>query len=82
MIGMNCNRGELFCRVLSLVDDSADVDEVIRDHAESGPADHSLATFVPATVESVPPLKYADASFASGSPLLPFFKPAFLLLQL
>ena len=68
--------------MLLLVDGLTDVDEVIRDHAESGPADHSLAAFVPATVQSVPPLKYADASFASGSPLLPFFEPAFLLLKL
>ena len=79
---MGGNREALLCRFLSLGDEFADVDEVIRDHAEPRPADHSLAPFVPATVESVPPLEYADASFASGSPLLPFFEPAFLLLPL
>ena len=79
---MKRNRGELFRGFPSLIDDSADVDEVIGNNAESGPADHSFAALVPATVESVPPLEYADASFASCSPLLPFFEPAFLLLPL
>src|SRR6202140_3363018 len=40
---MNWKSKALPCRFLSLVDEFADVDKVIRDHAEPGPADHSLA---------------------------------------
>jgi len=70
------------CGLLLLDNGSADVDEVIRDHAESGSALHSAGAFISATVESVPSLEYADSAFASGSPLLPLLEPAFLLLTL
>jgi hypothetical protein len=76
------DRGTLPCGLLLLVDGFADVDEVVGDYAESGPAFHSANALIPASVESVPPLEDADASFASGPPLLTFLKPTLLLLTL
>src|SRR5258705_2362308 len=61
---------------------SADVNEVVADHAESNPALHSTITFVTATVQSMPPFHHADASFATGSPFLAVSEPALFLLPL
>jgi hypothetical protein len=74
--------GKLRRGLLLLVEGSPHVDEVVGDYAESSPPFHSANALVPATVESVPPLEDADASFASGSPFLTSLKPAFLLLTL
>ena len=59
---------------------AADIDEVVPDHTESDPALHSSISSVPAAGKPVPPLDHADASFASGPPLLAVAEPALLLL--
>jgi hypothetical protein len=49
---------------------AANIDEVVTDHTETDPALHSRISFVPTAIEPVPPLDHADASLASGPPLL------------
>ena len=68
--------------MLPLGNRPANIDEVIGDHAESDPAPHPVIALIQASVESVPPLEHADASFASRPPFLSSLKPAFLLLTL
>ena len=63
-------------------EDAADVDEIIADHAESNPALHAAVPFVPATVEPVAALHYADASFTASPPFLPVLEPGLLLFLL
>ena len=64
----------------ALVQRSADVDEVVGDHAEPDPALHAGLAPVAAAREAVPALDDADASFAAGAPFLAVAEPAFLLL--
>jgi len=59
---------------------AADVDEIIGDHTEPDPTFHSIVTFVPAAIETVPPLGHTDAPLASGSPFLAGAEPSLLLL--
>jgi hypothetical protein len=61
---------------------TANVDEVVGDHAEPDPALHSGIALVSAAIEAVPPLGDADASLASGPPLLAIAEPALPLLTL
>ena len=61
---------------------TADVDDVVGDHAEPDPTLHSGVALVSAAVETVPPLGHADASFAAGPPLLAVAEPALPLLTL
>ena len=56
-----------------------DVDQIVRDHAEADPAFHSFHAAVAAAAQSMPPLEYADAAFAAGSPTLRLLEPAALL---
>lgn len=78
MVGLIGER--LLCGFSLLIDGSPDVDEIIRDHAQSDPPLHSVHALIAAAVETVPPFQHANASFAAGSPLLSLFEPAFLLL--
>src|SRR5262245_40285239 len=59
---------------------TADVDDVVGDHAEADPALHSDEAFVTAAVEPMSALDHADASLAAGAPLLTVAEPALLLL--
>src|ERR1700676_2222245 len=59
---------------------AADVDDVFGGHAEPDPALHSGITLVMAPIKTVPPLAYADASLASGTPPLAVTEPALPLL--
>ena len=61
---------------------TADVDEVVGDHAEPDPALHAGIAFVAAAVEPVSPFDHADAPLASGPPFLAVAEPALLLLAL
>ncbi len=61
---------------------TADVDDVVGDHAEPDPTLHSGVALVSAAVETVPPLGDADASLAVGPPLLAVAEPARPLLTL
>src|SRR5262245_2114719 len=63
-----------------LLQSSADVDEVVGDHAKPGPALHADLASVAATVEPVSPLDHTDASLASGPPFLAVAEPPLLLL--
>jgi hypothetical protein len=49
---------------------TADIEDVVGDHAEPDPTLHSCIALVTAAVETVPPLGDTDASLASGPPLL------------
>jgi hypothetical protein len=49
----------------------ADVDEVARDHPKANPSLHTCKASVPAAIQSVTTLQYADATCASGPPALP-----------
>ena len=71
----------IYCR-LKVFDGTANVDQIIGNDAEPGPSVHSVITLIPAAVQSVPSFEYTDASFASGSPLLPLLEPASALLLL
>ena len=71
----------IYCR-LQVFDGTANVDQIIGNDAEPGPSVHSVITLIPAAVQSVPSFEYTDASFASGSPLLPLLEPASALLLL
>src|SRR6267378_8272914 len=57
---------------------TADVDNVVGDHAEPDPTLHSGIAFVAAAIEPVSPLDHADASLASG---LSVAEPALPLLS-
>ena len=59
---------------------ATDVDEVVGDDAEANPAVHSDVTLIAAAVEAVSPLDHADATLASGAPLLAVAEPALSLL--
>ena len=72
--------GGLQCGLLFLC--AGDVDDVVGDHAEPNPAPHSIIAFVTAAIETVPSLGDADASLASGAPLLAVAEPALPLLTL
>src|ERR1019366_6536294 len=61
---------------------TADVDDVVGDHAEPDPTLHSGIAPVMASVETVAPFAHADASLASGPPLLAVAEPALPLLTL
>ena len=50
-------------RTRAAAQDLPDVDEIVADHAEAHPPLHAAIPFVPAAVESVPPLHHADAAF-------------------
>ena len=63
-----------------LVHCPADVDDVISDHAEGDPALHPDEALVAAAAETVSAFDHADASFATGAPLLAVAEPALLLL--
>jgi hypothetical protein len=76
------DRSGSFLLFLPAGEDSADVDEVIADHAETDPALHSAITLVAASVEPVTTLHHADAPFTAGSPFLPVAEPGFLLFPL
>ncbi len=66
----------------SLAHREADVDEIVRDHAEAYPTLHSVVAFVSTAVEAVAAFDHADTSFASGAPFLAIAEPALLLLAL
>src|SRR5437867_2513385 len=70
----------LFCG--ALLDGTAEIDDVVGDHAEADPALHSDKALVTAAVEPVAALDHADASLAAGAPLLTIAEPALLLLAL
>ena len=70
----------LFSLVAPLGQRASNINEVIRNHTEPDPAFHSIITFVPAAIETVPPLGDADAPLRSGPPFLTLAEPAFLLL--
>src|SRR6202162_1533788 len=61
---------------------TADVDDVVGDHAEPDPTLHTGIAPVMASVETVAPLADADASLAAGPPLLAVAEPALPLLTL
>ena len=63
-----------------LVHCPADVDDVISDHAEGDPALHPDEALVAAAAETMSAFDHADASFATGAPLLAVAEPALLLL--
>src|SRR5262245_5852425 len=63
-----------------LLQNSADVDEVVGDHAKPDPALHADLASVAATVEPVSPLDLTNASLASGPPFLAVAEPPLLLL--
>jgi hypothetical protein len=60
-------------------DNLADVDQIVRDDAQSNPLFHSLIAFVTTPIQTVPPLEHTDPPFASGAPGLRFTKPPLLL---
>src|SRR5215470_11935369 len=64
----------------ALVYRPADVDDVVGDDSEADPALHSDEALVPAPVEAMSAFDHADASLASGAPLLAVAEPALLLL--
>jgi hypothetical protein len=59
----------------SLGESVSDADEIVADDAEPDPAPHPVVALVPAAIEPVAPLDYADTALRSGAPLLaPFVR--------
>ena len=56
--------------------------EIVGDHAQPDPALHSCLAAVDAAPKTMSALEDADATFATGPPFLPLFKPALLLFAL
>src|SRR6266481_2753397 len=61
---------------------AADVDQVVGDDAQADPALDAVGALVATSVQPMAPLKEADPTFTSGSPLLSTAKPALLLERL
>ena len=80
VVGYNVQTAEAHRVMASFVlQKSADVDELVGDHAKPDPALHADLAFVAATVEPVPPHDHADAPLASGPPFLAIAEPPLLL---
>ena len=56
-----------------------DVDEVIRDDAQTDPTLHAGGPLVAASVQAVTAFEQTDAALAAGAPLLRLAEPALLL---
>src|ERR1700730_19111014 len=63
-----------------LVHGATDIDNFVGDDAEPDPTVHSDVALVAAAVEAIAPFDHADASLASGAPLLAVAEPALFLL--
>ena len=61
---------------------ATDVDEVVGDDAEADPAVHSDIALVTAAAEAMSPFCDADASLATGAPLLPLRNQRFFCSRL
>ncbi len=59
------NREGTSARARLLGQVGTDMDEVVRDHAESGPAPDAVRSFVERSPQSMPAIKNADAAFAA-----------------
>src|ERR1700738_5087738 len=59
---------------------ATDIDNIVGDDAEPDPTVHSDVALVAAAVEAIAPFDHADASLASGAPLLAVAEPALFLL--
>jgi hypothetical protein len=56
--------------------------EIVGDYAKTNPSLHSTVARVDASSKTMPALKDADATLATGSPFLSCFEPALLLFAL
>src|ERR1700749_2188069 len=63
-------------------DSMAEIDEIVGDDPEPDPAFHSIVAGIPATVETVATLAYADTPLTPRAPSLAAAEPAFFLLAL
>jgi hypothetical protein len=63
-------------------DGMAEIDEIVGDDPEADPAFHSIVAGIPASVETVATLAYADTALTPRAPLLAAAEPAFFLLAL
>jgi hypothetical protein len=52
-----------------------DLDNVVREHPKANPSLHTFKASVPASIQSMTTLQYADATFASSPPALPGSEP-------
>ena len=66
--------------LVPLVQDIADIDEIVGDDAEPDPAVDADITSIAASIETVSPLDHADPAFGPGAPFLAVAEPALSLL--
>jgi len=66
-----------FCRLKG--QNSSDIDQIIRNHAQSNPSFHAVIASISTTIQTVSSFEHADPAFATCSPGLRSTKPSFLL---
>src|SRR5262245_11368861 len=58
---------------------SSDVDQVVRDYAQSNPSLHAIIAAISTAIQTVPSFEYTDPTFAAGPPRLSLAEPPLLL---
>jgi len=51
------------------------LDDVVRDYSKTNPSLHTFKASIPAAIQSMTTLQYADTAFAAGPPALPGLEP-------
>src|SRR6476646_2088022 len=71
--------GEVLLRAGLLGQVSADVDEIVGDHAPSDPAPDAVPPSIQRSPQPMSPFENTDAPFAAGTPFLKLLEPALFL---
>src|SRR5207253_7775272 len=58
---------------------SSDVDQIIRNHAQSNPSLHAIIAAISTSIQTMPSFEHTDPAFATGSPCLSLTEPSRLL---
>ena len=68
---------QTFCRLKR--QNSSNIDQIVRDDAESNPSFHAVFTAIATAIQTVSSFKHTDPTFASRSPGLGLPEPSLLL---
>jgi hypothetical protein len=61
--------------IFGLLAGTAYLDDIVRDHSKTNPSLHAFKASIPAAIQSMTTLQYADTAFAASPPALPRLEP-------